>query len=149
MKYLNLFPLLISSSALLGAYYFQYFEGLEPCQLCIWQRIPHYFIVAFYTLFLIRRYYKIFFAIGFASFINIFISLYHVGVEKKIFSGLSSCGSDSLIGLTPEELIVKLSSTPTAKCNFVAWELLSISMAGWNAILSLISFCVIVYDIKR
>ena len=148
-RYISYIPLLISLFALLGAYYFQYFEGLEPCTLCIWQRVPHYIVILSFSLTLFGRKIQAYTIMLIAALVNIVISLYHVGVETKMFSGLQSCGSDDLKNLTPEQLIQKLQSTPTAKCNFVSWEFLSISMAGWNAILSLMSFFVIIYVLYK
>jgi disulfide bond formation protein DsbB len=36
----------VGSAALLGgAYYFQYVVGLDPCDLCLWQRYPHMAVI--------------------------------------------------------------------------------------------------------
>lgn len=147
-KPIALVPFLISSFALLAAYYYQYFEGLEPCTLCIWQRVPHFFVIALSIIYFWKRNLILVIGMALASLMNLGISLYHVGVENKIFSGLNSCGSESLIGLTKEQLIERLSSAPVAKCNFVSWELFGISMAGWNCILVFATLLVIGYMIR-
>src|SRR3546814_3165630 len=34
------------AALLAGAYGFQYFAGLPPCEMCLWQRYPHFVAVA-------------------------------------------------------------------------------------------------------
>src|SRR5215831_19486716 len=43
---LGLYALIGSGLLLGGAYYFQYVEGLAPCDLCLLQRYPHMVVIA-------------------------------------------------------------------------------------------------------
>ena len=70
--------------------------------------------------------------------VSTILALYHVGVEKKYWPGLNSCTNSSIEGLTTDQLLEQIMSAPLVRCDEIAWELIGISMAGWNA---LISFC--------
>ncbi len=59
------------------------------------------------------------------------IGVYHAGVEAEIFEGFTTCTATR--GLTFEELM----NVPLVRCDQVQFSFLGISMAGWNAILSL------------
>ena len=52
--------------------------------------------------------------------------------------------------LSPEELLRRILEAPMVRCDDVQWSFLGISMAGWNAILSLGSALVILWlSLKR
>src|SRR3546814_17076156 len=42
----NALALMAPAALLAGAYGFQYFAGLPPCAMCLWQRYPHFVAVA-------------------------------------------------------------------------------------------------------
>src|SRR3546814_15491066 len=42
----NALALLAPAALLAGAYGFQYFAGLPPCEMCLWQRSPHFVALA-------------------------------------------------------------------------------------------------------
>ena len=62
--------------------------------------------------------------------------MYHAGVEAKIFEGFTTCTALAK-GLTPEEMLKAITHAPLVRCDEVQFRFLGISMAGWNAILSL------------
>ncbi|MBA3835752.1 MAG: disulfide bond formation protein B, partial [Sphingomonas sp.] len=64
------------------------------------------------------------------------IGVYHAGVELKIFEGFSTCTSTARAATT-EDLLKQIMKVPLVRCDQVQWAFLGISMAGWNAILSL------------
>jgi disulfide bond formation protein DsbB len=64
------------------------------------------------------------------------IGVYHAGVELKIFEGLTTCTSFAA-GASNEELLKSILNAPLVRCDQVQWSFLGISMAGWNAIISL------------
>ena len=129
---------LSSVAVILGAYAFEYFGGFVPCKLCYWQRYPHFLIILLFPLlyfFQIRS----LISVGMMSMlVSTILAFYHVGVEKKYWLGPNSCTNSSIEGLTTDQLIDQIMSAPLVRCDEIAWELIGISMAGWNA---LISFC--------
>ena len=48
----------------------------------------------------------------------------------------SSCSSGSIDGLSPEQLLDQIMGAPLVQCDQVAWEMLGLSMASWNALAS-------------
>ena len=127
-----------STGVILAAYYFEFIGGFLPCKLCYWQRYPHFInilIFPFFYFFLIRSF--IFIGMG-SMLVSIILALYHVGVEQKYWLGPNSCSKASIDGLTTDQLLDQIMNAPIVRCDEIAWELIGISMAGWNL---LISFC--------
>lgn len=140
-RHAALAPLLISGGLLLGALAFQYLGGLAPCALCIDQRYAHGAALALAALGLVLRGRAGWTLIGLAGLAIIVsggIGAFHVGVEQKWWPGPAGCTAGSLTGLSPAEAAKRLLETPIVRCDDIAWSLLGISMAGWNAI---VSFC--------
>ena len=127
-----------SMAVILTAYYFEYIEGLFPCKLCYWQRYPHFMNMLIFPIFYFFPIRSLIF-IGMGSMlVSISLAFYHVGVEQKYWPGLNSCSNASIEGLTTDQLLDQIMSAPIVRCDEIAWELIGISMAGWNF---LISFC--------
>ena len=157
-KNLLIFLGLSSIFALLGAYIAQFGFNLQPCILCLYQRKPFFAIIAvtILAIFIFKnyKYQKLgLFACQAILLSNIAISGYHVGVEKKIFEGPSSCSvSQDLTEITNiEDLEKALSKASTVKCSEPAFVFLKISMAGWNLLycLGLFIFCLIASRTKK
>jgi disulfide bond formation protein DsbB len=65
------------------------------------------------------------------------IGLYHAGIERGWWPGPDSCTAPDLGAMEPGQLLDTILDTPTVLCDQVVWQFLGLSMAGWNAILSL------------
>ncbi|MDB4209187.1 disulfide bond formation protein B, partial [Amylibacter sp.] len=70
------------------------------------------------------------------------IGFYHAGVEYKWWSGPSSCTSKINTEISASDLLNQILSAPIVRCDDVVWDLFSISMAGWNGILSIALSCI-------
>lgn len=144
--------LLLTSSiiAITGAYISQYIFDLQPCILCFYQRKPFFAIIAltFFALFFLKseKIKKItIYLCALLLLINAAIAIYHVGVEKKIFQGPTTCSSENLNDIDNlEDLKEALSKTKAIRCDEPAFLFLGISMAGWNVVycLGLFSFVI-------
>jgi disulfide bond formation protein DsbB len=64
------------------------------------------------------------------------IGVYHAGVEAKIFEGFTQCTALAK-GNNTADLLKQIINAPLVRCDEVQFRFLGISMAGWNAILSL------------
>ena len=64
------------------------------------------------------------------------IGIYHTGVERGWWPGPDTCTSGDISGLSPQELMDQIMAAPLVRCDEVAWEFLSLSMASWNAVAS-------------
>jgi disulfide bond formation protein DsbB len=137
----RLIALLLPLALLGGALGSQYLGGLHPCEMCYWQRWPHgaailLALLAFTAPAEASRSRALTLLAALAIAISGAIGVYHAGVEAKIFEGFTTCTATGR-GLSPAELLDQIRHAPLVRCDEVQFRFLGISMAGWNAILSL------------
>lgn len=125
-----------SAALLLGAFAFQYLGGMPPCKMCIWQRWPHGFAVVMGLLALWIPGRAIPMAGALAALTTAGIGAYHTGVERKWWEGPNSCTSGSVDGISADDLLNQIMNAPLVRCDEVPWEMFTLSMASWNAIVS-------------
>lgn len=125
-----------SLALLAGAYLFQML-GYAPCKLCLWQRWPHGAAIALGALSFVWAPALLALAGLFAALATAGIGFYHTGVERGLFEGPDTCTSNGVEGLSAEQLLDQIMAAPLIRCDEVAWEFLTLSMASWNAIISL------------
>jgi disulfide bond formation protein DsbB len=67
------------------------------------------------------------------------IGIYHAGVEWRFWPGPASCsgGGADLGALDGGALLSLEGPTGVIMCDNIVWQLAGLSMAGWNAVLSL------------
>lgn len=130
----------LGSAALLGgALAFQYLGGLQPCTLCLWQRWPHAAAIMIGVLALTMLRGRPMLVLGMlAALTAAGLGIYHAGVELGVFEGLTSCSSGSISGIAVGDLLnPDVDVAAPVPCGEVVWSLFGLSMAGWNAVLSL------------
>lgn len=139
MPFTAILVVLASLTSLIAALISQYVFGLEPCVLCIYQRIPYVFAIGFailsYGIFRAHGASSIFFMFcaAVALFIDAGIAGYHAGVEYQWWEGTSECGGNlPSPDATIEELRAAILGAPVTKCTEAAWTMFGISMAGYN-----------------
>ena len=138
----RLIALLLPLGLLGGALGSQYLGGLHPCEMCYWQRWPHaaaivLALVAFAYPAESRNARTLTLLAALAIAVSGAIGVYHAGVEEKIFEGFTQCTALPGKGLSTADLLKKITHAPLIRCDQVQFRFLGISMAGWNAILSL------------
>jgi disulfide bond formation protein DsbB len=138
---LGLLAALGSGALLGGAYYFQYVVGLSPCEMCYWQRWPHAAAIVFAALAFTApaassRSSNLTLLAALCIAVSGVIGVYHAGVEAKVFEGFTQCTATGK-GLSNADLLKQITHAPLIRCDEVQFRFLGISMAGWNAILSL------------
>jgi disulfide bond formation protein DsbB len=132
----RLLALLLPLGLLGGALGSQYIGGLHPCEMCYWQRWPHAAAILLAALAFTgpaasSRSRTLTLLAAASIVISGAIGVYHAGVEVGIFEGITTCSTTR--GMTLQDIV----SAPLVRCDQVQWSLFGISMAGWNAILSL------------
>ncbi len=137
----RLIALLLPLGLLGGALGSQYLGGLAPCEMCYWQRWPHAAAIvaaalAFTAPATAPRALTLTLLAALAIAVSGAIGFYHAGVELGVFEGLTTCTSMAS-GATTSELLDAIMKVPLVRCDQVQFAFLGISMAGWNAILSL------------
>jgi disulfide bond formation protein DsbB len=145
----RLIALLLPAGLLAGAFGSQYLGGLTPCEMCWWQRYAHLAALvpaalAFTAPAASRRSRILILLAALGIAVSGAIGVYHAGVELQIFEGLTTCTS-SASGATTAELLRSITAAPLVRCDQVQWSFLGISMAGWNAMLSLGGSAVVAY----
>jgi disulfide bond formation protein DsbB len=121
----------LGSVAILGgAYAFQYIGGLAPCQLCLYQRWPHAAAILIGIIAL---------ATGWRGLAWLGALAALATTEQLWWEGLATCTAGSIEGISTADLLDPSKDVAAVvRCDEIAWSMLGISMAGWNAILSLI-----------
>ena len=123
-----------------GALGSQLFGGLVPCEMCHWQRWPHYaaIIVAALSFAVPHRPTRMLFVLFAAVLIALSggIGIFHAGVEYHWWPGITPCSTDVKHG-DPMQILMEQIGKPLIRCDAAQWELFGISLAGFNAIISL------------
>tara|TARA_B110001450_G_scaffold216498_1_gene210111 strand:- start:418 stop:918 length:501 start_codon:yes stop_codon:yes gene_type:complete len=130
--------LLFSIFALLAAYFIQYVLGHQPCNLCLFERVPYILtIIIIIISFIFNKYEKIYLALLSIIFISAtLISFYHFGIEQGFIKESLVCNLDSLNdNLTAEDILNQLKEK-TISCKDVTFKILGLSLATINTIIS-------------
>jgi disulfide bond formation protein DsbB len=130
--------LLLPAALLAGAYGSQYIGGLFPCEMCWWQRYPHFAAVAIALVAFAasnRGYRKALVALAaLAIGTSGVIAGFHAGVEYGWWEGLTKCTSS--VSGSGEDLLKSIMNAPLIRCDVAPWSLFGISLAGYNFLLS-------------
>ena len=127
--------LAIPAALIGGALLSQYVGGLYPCEMCIWQRWPHgaailYALAALASPIDAPRTRPLVLLAALAIAVSGAIGAFHAGVEYKWWEGITTCTTNGATSL--DDIL----SVPLVRCDQVQWSLAGISLAGFNAILS-------------
>ncbi len=140
------FALLASAAMLAIAHAFQTFDHLAPCELCLKQRTVYWTAtgVAAVAMVIVRRpggplireatcwLLAAIFLTGFG------IAVYHAGAEWKFWPGPQSCSGGGSVNMKDLQDLLAGKSGKVVRCDEAAWVFAGLSMAGWNAVASLI-----------
>ena len=146
--------LAVPAALLGGAFAFEYIGGLYPCEMCWWQRYAHMAALVFALIAVLGgrlpdRGRSFVWLAALAILASGAIGVYHAGVELDIFQGFTQCTSTAH-GASTEDLLNQIMNAPLVRCDDIQWSMWGISMAGWNAILSLATALVVLWlSLKR
>lgn len=132
----------VSVAALANAYLAEYALGLEPCILCLYQRIPYAVagVLGIVALLMPAQRVRAVAAAGVVFLVGAAIAFYHVGVEQHWWISAAACGASGggQEPATVEELRQLLLNAKQPKaCDEVDWTLFGLSMATYNVGMSL------------
>ena len=124
---------LVPAGLLAGALGSQYLGGLHPCEMCYWQRYPHWAALALSGLsFFLPSARRLLVLLAAAAIaVSGAIGVFHAGVELGWWEGVTTCTATGAASL--QDIL----AAPVVRCDQVQFEFLGISMAGWNALISL------------
>ena len=128
--------LLIPAALLAGAWGFQLIGHLYPCEMCHWQRWPHYAALPLALLaFVPRMPQRLLVTLAaLAIAVSGAIGVAHAGVEYHWWQGFTPCTSTFSSGGDTLSAIMK---APVVRCDAPQWTFAGISLAGFNAVISL------------
>ncbi len=139
--------LLIPCALYGGALVAQYGSGLPPCEMCYWQRWPHQSAIVLATLAIILFRWApeparwLVLAAALAIAVSGGIGAWHAGIEYGWWPGLTQCTAAPSGPVSLDDLF----AAPVIRCDAPAWTLGPLSLAGFNAILSLTGAALIVW----
>ncbi|MDA5555572.1 disulfide bond formation protein B [Shimia sp. MMG029] len=148
-KYLFLLLTGFSVSMILGAWAFEFIGGLPPCKLCYYQRYPHWVAAGAGALALVSGVTLLAYVAALGVAISGALALFHSGVERGWWEGPSTCTSGDITGMSADDLFNQIMNAPLVRCDEIPWQMLGLSMANYNALLSLGAALLWVYAIKR
>jgi disulfide bond formation protein DsbB len=130
--------LLIPAGLLAGAYASQYWGGLYPCEMCWWQRWPHFValplaLLGFYNPGKQQRKNAVALA-ALAILTSGLIGGYHAGVEYGWWEGITTCST--MVGGSGDDIMKSILEAPLVRCDVAPWDLFGISLAGFNFLIS-------------
>jgi disulfide bond formation protein DsbB len=132
---------------LAGAYVSQYGFGLYPCEMCWWQRYPHFAAVALALVAFVARPKPLWIGLAaLAILVSGLIGAFHAGVEYGWWQGVTACSRPVESGGDALEAIM---NTPLVRCDVPQWTLAGVSLAGFNAIISVFSTMAILALLAR
>lgn len=131
--------LLASAAMLAAAHAFERFGGMAPCPLCLQQRDVYWgaMVLSIVALFILRyrpdpaRRRIAAILLGLVFLIGAGVALYHVAVEQHwVIAQCDAASGDDIA-------VMGAGGFDVPRCDTPAWTMLGVSMAGYNAIVSL------------
>jgi disulfide bond formation protein DsbB len=120
------------------AYYLQHFQGLEPCPLCIFQRVA---VFALGGIFLIAtlhdpqktgaRVYGV--LLDLVALAGIGVAIRHIYIQSLPPGTVPSCGAtlDYMLEVFPLVDVIRTVLTGSGECGLVDWTFVGLSMPWW------------------
>lgn len=140
--------LALPAALLGGAWFSQLIGGLYPCEMCHWQRWPHYAALLPAAGAIMVRSGGAQRSLAFVAALLIatsgLIGAFHAGVEYGWWEGITGCAVAGAGGGL-EDLL----NRPVIRCDVAPWTLAGISLAGYNALLSTGGAMLVLWGILR
>jgi len=135
----------VGLATILGAYFFQYVVGLPPCPLCLEQRVAYYVAIPLAMMILLglsvgasrKVMLAAMLAIAAAMLWNTGLGVYHSGIEWHWWPGPQDCSGPAANLSGGGSLLQQIQRTTVVRCDEAAWRFLGLSLAGYNAVISL------------
>ena len=138
----NLFTgiFLISFIALISAYFIEYILGHQPCNLCVYERIPYF--LAILIVLINYKYNKLekylILSLTIIFLIATILSLYHLGIEQGFIQESLLCDLEKGANIVDKDEILKQLQQKNISCKDVAFKIFGLSLTSFNIIISLL-----------
>ena len=118
-------------------------RGYNPCELCLKERVPFYagLPLAAALALVAPRASRAVALVGFTLLVFVFaagaaLGAYHAGVEWKLWAGPTGCSGAAVAPADVGDFLKQLNSVTVVRCDEAALQVLGLSLAAWNALLS-------------
>ena len=138
----NLFTVifLISFIALVSAYFIEYILGHQPCNLCLYERIPYF--LAILIVLINYKYNKlekyIILSLAIIFLIATILSLYHLGIEQGFIQESLLCDLEKGSNILDKDEILKQLQQKNISCKDVTFKIFGLSLTSYNIIISIL-----------
>ena len=142
----RLVAVLVAAAMLAIAHAFETFGGYAPCTLCLRQREVYWTIVGLGAAFMVlvrlpggpRWREATCWVLGLAFLVGSGVAVYHAGAEWKFWPGPEACAAAGG-RFDPADLdaFLRGEKVRPPACDEAPWVFAGLSMAGWNAVISL------------
>ena len=138
----NLFTgiFLISLIALISAYFIEYILDHQPCNLCVYERIPYFLAILIvlinYKYNKLEKYLILSLAIIFL--IATILSLYHLGIEQGFIQESLLCDLEKGANIVDKDEILKQLQQKSISCKDVTFKIFGLSLTNYNIVISLL-----------
>ncbi len=142
----RLCAVLIAATMLATAHAFETFGGYAPCTLCLRQREVYWAILVGGLAFMVlvrtpggpRWREATCWVLGTAFLVGCAVAVYHAGAEWKFWPGPQACASGGgRVNAADMTAFLNGAKVRPPACDEAAWVFAGLSMAGWNALVSL------------
>lgn len=134
--------LCLSAFPLLAALVFQHLDNLDPCHLCIFQRVAYVCSAAVFSSALVFNPHSHWnrcthgFLAALSSVAGLGLALRQIWLQHLPEDKVPSCGAslEFMMEVLPLREVVERVLKGTGECAVVDWTLMGLSMAQWSAI---------------
>ncbi len=131
---------LISFIALVSAYFIEYILGHQPCNLCLYERIPYF--LAILIVLINYKYNKlekyIILSLAIIFLIATILSLYHLGIEQGFIQESLLCDLEKGANILDKDEILKQLQQKNISCKDVTFKIFGLSLTSYNIIISIL-----------
>ncbi len=154
----NLFMAFVCHQLLIVAFYFQYVEGMEPCPLCIFQRVAVFFLGLWFLLHGLHKplagsRWHYLYNIGglLSSLIGAGIAARHAYLQNLPADEVPTCGPslDYLTEMLPFFELIDVVLKGSGECAKVSWSMLGLSMPSWVLVFFIGTSCLLIWRLYR
>ncbi|HRD69152.1 MAG TPA: disulfide bond formation protein B [Legionella sp.] len=152
-KKIQFFLVIITAFVLFASFYFQYVEGMQPCPLCLMQRLCVFLLLVLLGLSLgtMRKAHWVSLIQVVIASGGLFFSLRQLWLQSLPAESAPACmpGLDVLVRYFPWQTVAHALFWGAGDCAEKSWVFLGVPMAGWSALYFLVMLVMGVFLYSR
>ena len=136
-----LFTLLVFITFILVfAFIIEHKLGHQPCNLCLYERIPYFLsVLLIIKIFFIKSYEReTLLMLSLVFIISACLAFYHFGIEQGFFKESLACKAGNLLENTTKEELLEQLNQNIVSCKDVSFRIFGFSLATINTVFSIV-----------